>query len=236
MTEVQDADDDDYISSDEEEDDKAQVSVPSSVGIPFLSEQRKKLLTEKIIAARNEWLQTASHIRVEQVAEEVRASAALTWDYLMFVVCAATVAAIGLGTDSATTTIASMLISPIMGPVMSFTFGTTIRRKNLCLIGLRNECISLLICLLVGCFWGIIASLSNAPENRDWPSQEMLGRGDPFGLVSGMLIAIPSGVATALRFVNIFCVLLVCFSFDLLRTNHSLRVIFSVHLDGIAVA
>jgi len=69
---------------------------------------------QKIIDARNEWLQTASHIRVEQVAEEVRAGAAMTYDYIMYVVCAATVAAIGLGTDSATTTIASMLISPIM--------------------------------------------------------------------------------------------------------------------------
>jgi len=69
---------------------------------------------QKIIDARNEWLQTASHIRVEQVAEEVRAGAAMTLDYIMYVVCAATVAAIGLGTDSATTTIASMLISPIM--------------------------------------------------------------------------------------------------------------------------
>lgn len=114
MTEVED-DDDDYISSDEEDDSKTIISVPSSVGIPFLSEQRKKELAQKIIDARNEWLQTASSIRVEQVAEEVRASAAMTLDYLMYVICASTVAAFGLGTDSATTTIASMLISPIMG-------------------------------------------------------------------------------------------------------------------------
>jgi len=38
---------DDYISSDEEEDDKtSKLSVPSSVGVPFLSEQRKKELTQ----------------------------------------------------------------------------------------------------------------------------------------------------------------------------------------------
>lgn len=82
---------------------------------------------------------------------------------------------------------------------MGFTFGTVIRRKKLCFVSLRNEVVSLFICLFVGCFWGVIASLANTAENRDWPSQEMLGRGDPYGLVSGVLIAIPSGVATALR-------------------------------------
>lgn len=102
----------DYISSDDEDDNEAKKSVPSIVGVSFLSDSRKKVLVQKIIDARNEWLQTASTIRVEQVAEEVRAGAALTWDYLAFTVCAATVAAIGLGTDSATTTTASMLISP----------------------------------------------------------------------------------------------------------------------------
>lgn len=72
----------------------------------------------------------------------------------------------------------------------------------MCLVGLRNEVLSLIMCVLIGCFWGIIAPLANTPYNRDWPSQEMLGRGDPFGLASGILIAIPSGVATALRFVD----------------------------------
>jgi|Transcript_18326 hypothetical protein len=98
----------------------AAASVPSTVGVPFLSENKKKELTKKIIDARNEWLQTASNIRVEQVAEEVGAGAAFTIDYLMFTSCAACVAAIGLASDSATTTIASMLISPVMGPVMGF--------------------------------------------------------------------------------------------------------------------
>ena len=43
-----------------------------------------------------------------------------------------------------------------------------------------------------------MAAVGDAPQNRNWPSQEMLGRGDKFGLVSGILIAIPSGIATAL--------------------------------------
>lgn len=62
----------------------AAASVPSTVGVPFLSENKKKELTKKIIDARNEWLQTASNICVQQVAEEVGAGAAFTSDCLMF--------------------------------------------------------------------------------------------------------------------------------------------------------
>ena len=81
----------------------------AAISIPFVSKEKIKQLREKIVAARKEWLQTASRVRVEQVAEQIGANAACTYDYLMYVICAATVAAIGLGTDSATTTIASMV-------------------------------------------------------------------------------------------------------------------------------
>jgi hypothetical protein len=146
------------------------ASVPSTVGVSFLSENKKKELTKKIIDARKEWLQTASNICVEQVAEEVGAGAAFTSDYFMFTTCAACVATIGLATDSATTTIASMLISPIMGPVMGFTLATTIRKKQLCLISLRNEALSIAICIIWGAFFLVIAAVARASMNRDWPT------------------------------------------------------------------
>lgn len=107
-------------------------------------------LTSKILEARKEWLFTASRIRVEQVAEEVTAAAALTWDYLLFVVCAAAISATGLATGSTVTVLASMLVSPIMGPILAVTFGTMIRRPNMIKIAFRNEVISLLLCILVG--------------------------------------------------------------------------------------
>ena len=63
----------------------------------------------------------------------------MTFDYLMFVVCAAWIAAMGLGTNSSATVIASMLVSPIMGPVMGLTFGTTVKKKDLIIKGFVNE-------------------------------------------------------------------------------------------------
>lgn len=110
----------------------------------------KSVLIGKVLEARKEWLATASRIRVEQVAEEVTAAAALTWDYMLFVACAAAIAATGLATDSSVTVLASMLVSPIMGPVLAVTFGTMIRRRTMIQKALRNEAISLLMCIFVG--------------------------------------------------------------------------------------
>lgn len=110
----------------------------------------RSVLIEKILEARKEWLATASRIRVEQVAQEVTAAAALTWDYLLFVVCAAAISATGLATNSSVTVLASMLVSPIMGPILAVTFGTMIQRPTMVQKALRNEAISLFLCILVG--------------------------------------------------------------------------------------
>jgi len=125
-------------SDDNEEEDEVK-SIPSMVSIPFLPAERKQQLLEAIIQARKEWRDTSSRVRVLQVVEEVNAGASLTFDYLMFVTCAAWIAAMGLGTNSSATVIASMLVSPIMGPVMGLTFGTTVKKKDLIIKGLVNE-------------------------------------------------------------------------------------------------
>jgi hypothetical protein len=71
---------------------------------------------------QHEWLTTGARIRVEQVAEQITANAAVfTWDYMAFVLCAASTAAIGLGTTNSV----SVIAYKFNHPVLSFTFGTT---------------------------------------------------------------------------------------------------------------
>ena len=111
--EVSDSDD-----NEEEEDELSKSDVPSVVSTFFkLSPERKKKLLNAIIEARREWRNTSSRVRVLQVVEELTAGASFTFDYVLFVLCAAWIAAMGLSTDSGPTVIASMLVSPIMGPV-----------------------------------------------------------------------------------------------------------------------
>jgi len=54
-----------------------------------------------------------------KVLESVESGAALTFDYIAFVLLAAWVAAMGLISNSVATVIASMLLSPLMGPCLA---------------------------------------------------------------------------------------------------------------------
>jgi len=99
--------------------------------------------------------------------------------------------------NSAVSVVASMLVSPILGPVMGFTFGATIRSKPLVILGLKNEIISVLLCLVVGCIISFLA-VGFGVHQRSYPSVQMTSRGEVAGLGPAVIVALASGVATAL--------------------------------------
>ena len=49
------------------------------------------------------------------------------------------IAAVGLVTNSSVTVVASMLVSPLMGPILAVTFGAKIRDLEMVTRGVRNE-------------------------------------------------------------------------------------------------
>lgn len=73
---------------------------------------------KNIEAARAEWKNAASRLRVEQVKEQIAEQSVLSLDFLALLFIASILAGIGLITDSTVVIVASMLVSPIMGPVM----------------------------------------------------------------------------------------------------------------------
>lgn len=163
-----------------------------------LTDEKRAQLGQLIADARREWLETASRLRVAQVLEDVSAGAAFTFDYAMYVVLAAWVAGMGLISNSVATVVASMLLSPLMGPCLGSTMGFTLSEYPLVKKGLRNECISLVICVIVGFIVALIAVPAEVPSVANWPSDEMTGRGTTNGLVLGIFVAIPSGMGVAL--------------------------------------
>ena len=166
--------------------------------VEILSSERKAKLGQAIADAREEWLETGSRLRVLQVMESVEAGASLTFDYLAYVLLAAWVAAMGLINNSVAVVVASMLLSPLMGPCLGATLGFALKKPSLVKLGFANECISLVLCILVGIFVGAIAVAAGVPSVENWPSGEMTSRGSAYGLVTGMFIAIPSGMGVAL--------------------------------------
>ncbi|GIY96751.1 uncharacterized protein CEXT_450201 [Caerostris extrusa] len=129
-----------------------------------------------------------ARLTVAQVVEKVRNDGSLSFDFIMFVFIASCIAALGLSENSAIVIVAAMLISPIMGPIMAFTFGLTIRDKKLVRMALRTETHR-------------TQRLSNCSETwgaGKWPTTEMAGRGMMRSLWSGCLIALPSGAGVAM--------------------------------------
>ncbi|XP_074642914.1 uncharacterized protein LOC141900082 [Tubulanus polymorphus] len=160
----------------------------------FGSKEKKLSEFKKSIKAR---------LTVAQVVEGVRANAKLTFDFLMLIILASLIAAMGLVENNSVVLVASMLISPLMGPILAGTFGTVVHNASLRNLGLKNEVIGLSICLGVGFIFGIISGSFSTNgalwgATCDYPTREMKNRGVLRSLWTGLLIAIPSGAGVAL--------------------------------------
>ena len=59
-------------------------------------------------------------------------------------------AAVGLGRDSSPTIVASMLISPIMGPILAVAVSYNLRKPKLLRLGLYNYMLTVFICVTIG--------------------------------------------------------------------------------------
>mmetsp|Transcript_37720 Transcript_37720/g.91634 ORF Transcript_37720/g.91634 Transcript_37720/m.91634 type:complete len:763 (+) Transcript_37720:42-2330(+) len=145
---------------------------------------------------KQEWKNAASRMRVEQIKEQIHEQAAMSFDFLALLLIASILAGVGLITNSTVVIVASMLVSPIMGPVMGITFGSRVFDWKLARASAAVEVGALLIAVLTGAVVGFASAFSQYAD--DWPTEEMSSRGDVGGLITGIAIAIPSGMGVAL--------------------------------------
>lgn len=95
-----------------------------------------------------------ARLMVHQVVASIRASTALTFDFVLLICLASILAALGLLENSTVIIVASMLVSPLMNPILGFAFGLSVREHSLWRRALRNELIGLIICLACGFILG----------------------------------------------------------------------------------
>ena len=135
---------------------------------------------------------------VQEMSDMIESQNQLTFDYLILLTVGAVIAAAGLLQDSPVTVVASMLVSPLMGPILSVAFGFRTRMTSMCQKGIRNELIGVLICIVVG----FIAGLSCGPflsyDDVDDVPLEIRSRGTKWTLIAGVFVAIASGVGVAI--------------------------------------
>ncbi len=93
-------------------------------------------------------------VRIKKMHNKI--SDGVNWDfnYSCLITVASIVAGLGLATNSETTVISSMLLSPIMGPVIGMSYGLIIWDLPLIKRSARNELLSILACTILGMLFG----------------------------------------------------------------------------------
>ncbi|CAF4492444.1 unnamed protein product [Rotaria socialis] len=141
-----------------------------------------------------------ARLMVHQVVASIRAATQLSFDFIVLLSLASMLAGFGLLENSSVIIVASMLVSPLMNPIMGIVFGLSVREHSLWQRGIRNELIGLALCIL----WGFLIGLCTTHVETRWgsstsfPTSEMKSRGDLKRLWVGVLIALPSGAGVAL--------------------------------------
>lgn len=109
-------------------------------------------------------------------------------------------AAFGLVEDSTVFLVASMLISPLMGPIIAGIFGTAIKDRSLQLLGLKNELFGILLAIFMGFIFGLVVCTVYGERYGigEGLTSEMLSRCKLHSLYVGVITALFSGAAAAI--------------------------------------
>lgn len=124
----------------------------------------------KIFTSDNDYIEVSPEqlARVKMMHGRMEEGATLSFNYNTLLLVASILAGLGLVSNSTATIIASMLVSPIMGPVVGLAYGSTIRDWRLVRKSLAVETISLIVCIVMGMTIGAITGPT--PLSDDWPT------------------------------------------------------------------
>ncbi|XP_050433955.1 uncharacterized protein LOC126841479 isoform X3 [Adelges cooleyi] len=159
-----------------------------------------------------------SRLIIAQVVQGLESGARLTFDFLILLVISVMVAALGLTQGETTIFVASMLLSPLMGPVNAATFGTMIKDKKLRNMGIVNEIIGLVFCVIIGFGFGLTISYFDERDPSQWVTKEMLTMTDIRSLWVSIVLAFLTGIAVPIALLgnNTFSLVGVAISTSLL--------------------
>ncbi|MHA1442535.1 MAG: TIGR00341 family protein [Candidatus Heimdallarchaeota archaeon] len=134
-------------------------------------------------------------ISIEEMEQSVASLTSMDRYFFVWIFLSSILAAIGLINDDNVTLIASMIISPMMGPIIGIAFGAVTNNEKILKEGLFAESLGVLMTIFIGFIVGLLYRLS-----QDEPSSFIIQRGEPN--VVNLLIAIVSGIAAGMVFVS----------------------------------
>ena len=129
--------------------------------------------------------------RIHSMHKKIDDEASFSFNYNTLLCVASVLGGLGLVSNSTTTIIASMLVSPIMMPVIALAYGTTINDWKLVRKAIKVESLSLLFCIFMGILIGVI---TGPLLSENWPTHEMKMR----GTTENFFVAIPTAFFSGL--------------------------------------
>ena len=186
--------------------DNSSITVfPASVFVSDELKKRKDSSSTENVDTTNRidkfYTSVKSRLMVMEVMSRIKAGAEFTFDFVILLILASMIAFMGLIENSSVVLVASMLVSPLMGPILAGIFGGAVQDKSLIRLGVKHEVYCLVACVLIGFILGLIIIPfidQYSVVSASFPTPEMTGRGDYRSLWVGTLIAVPSGAGVAL--------------------------------------
>jgi uncharacterized hydrophobic protein (TIGR00271 family) len=135
----------------------------------------------------------SNRISIEEIKKNIEDSSKLSFDFFIFIFLSALVAGVGLILNSSTIIIASMILSPLMSPILGVSFGIVIKDVRMVKIGFLEQILGFLISIGTGILLGLIALIILTPPII---TTEMLARGFPN--LFDLIVAVCSGIAVGI--------------------------------------
>ncbi|MHA1785790.1 MAG: TIGR00341 family protein [Candidatus Helarchaeota archaeon] len=139
-----------------------------------------------------------SRIAVEEIYNDILKNATFSLNYFTFIIISAIIAGIGLISDNAAIVVASMVIAPLMGPILATSYGWLIKDRLLIRESLKTELIGFMIAISIGFILGGSVAIF-VPEfvNQGNLPKEIIIRGEfsVIGVIFNIIIAISIGIA-----------------------------------------
>lgn len=134
-------------------------------------------------------------ISLEEMEQTVSSLSKLDFNYIVWTVLSSILAGMGLINNDNVTLIASMIVAPMMGPIVAIAFGAMTSNQKVLKQGFFAELSGMGVSIFIGFIIGLIYGFT-----QNEPSAFIISRGQPS--IINLIIAIASGLAAGLCFVS----------------------------------
>ena len=164
------------------------LPVEASIPRPQLKEEEAKV---QEVHAEEKPEKKIAGISREELYADIQKTSKLSWVFVVFVILASLVAAIGLLRDNVVIIIGAMVIAPLLGPNVALSFATTLADVDLARRAIKTNAVGILAALILAILLGFILKFD--PNASKIVSGTEVSLGD-------MILALAAGSAAALSF------------------------------------